>query len=53
MDFCLSPLLGYPVGILTVDVESPVTWQIVSSALGKVDRQIPITVSKGICVVVE
>ncbi len=49
----LSPLLSHTVGILTVDIESTVTRRFVSYSLGKMDREIPIPVNKGVRFIVE
>jgi len=52
-DPCLSPLLGHPVGFLTVDVEKAVTRKFVVCSLSKVDCEVPIPVSEGVGVTVE
>ena len=52
-DARLSPLLSHAVGLLTVNVERTVTRKFVSYNLGKVDREVPISTSEGIGVVVE
>ena len=52
-DLRFAPLLGHSVGILTVHIESPMTSESVGFGVSKVDREVPITMSKGIGVVVE
>src|ERR1700733_14742233 len=49
----LSPLLCYLVGVLTVNVDSPLSRKFVSDSLGKVNREVPVPVGEGIAVIVE
>ena len=49
----LSPLLGRPVRILTVEVKDTVTRKFVSGHLGQVDREIAFSMREGVGVVMQ
>jgi hypothetical protein len=49
----LSPLVSYPVGVLTVDVERTLAGRFVAFCFGEVDREVSLPVREGIGVVME
>ena len=53
LDPRLSPLLGHPVGFLTVDRKRAMTREFAVFSSGKVDREVPIPEGEGIGVVVQ
>ena len=52
-DLSLPPLVGHPVGLLAVDVESTVTRRFAAASVRKVDREVAIPMGEGIGVIVE
>ena len=53
VDSGLPPLLGNPVGVLTVNVENSVTSCFILRCLGKVNREVSVSVRERVGVVVE